>query len=69
MKSVPKPAGMRQPFSSIEEIIEYAEKLGFVGSEDELDEFLDKYYGCTILHSGKEYYLIGNRERRKVPRD
>jgi len=69
MKVVPKPAGMQQAFSSVDEILHYAEKLGFVGSQDELDAFLDKYYGCTILHSGKKYYLIGNRERRKQPRD
>ena len=60
---------MQQAFSSIEEILEYAGKLGFVGDKDELDEFLDKYYGCTIMQSGKAYYLIGNRERRKNPRD
>jgi len=69
MTGAPKPAGMRQAFSSIDEILHYAEKLGFVGSKDELDAFLDKYYGCTILQSGEEYYLIGNKERRERPRD
>ncbi len=69
MTVIPKPAGMKQAFSSIEEIFHYAEKLGFVGRKDELDAFLDKYYGCTILHSGNDYYLVGNRERRKHPRD
>ncbi len=64
LEPTPPPAGMQEAFTSLDDIFIYAIALGYEGDQADVGEFFDTTYGCSILYS-KEYYLVGNRERRK----